>query len=82
MPPRLKDCGLDGCCGSVQYCPECRRATVHFRWPDGVPVCGWCGQISTNEGAALAQPRAAAQPLYRLSRTPVRVPLASSTSGG
>jgi hypothetical protein len=46
MAPLLKDCGLEGCSGSVQHCPDCQRATVHFRWPGGSPVCGWCGFLA------------------------------------
>ncbi|MDZ4719400.1 MAG: hypothetical protein SH847_13170 [Roseiflexaceae bacterium] len=47
MAPLLKDCGLDGCLGSVQHCSECSRTTVHFRWPGGRPVCGWCGVLAS-----------------------------------
>jgi hypothetical protein len=42
----LKDCGLEGFKGSVQRCPECRRATVHFHRPGGWPICGVCGVVA------------------------------------
>lgn len=42
----LKDCGLEGCQGSVQRCEACARSTVHFARPGGWPVCGVCGEIS------------------------------------
>lgn len=39
----LKDSGLHGLKGSVQYCGECDRQTVHYRTPDGWPICHACG---------------------------------------
>ncbi len=41
----LKDCGLNGCRGSVRRCRDCRRSTVHFCRPGGWPICGMCGAI-------------------------------------
>lgn len=43
MAQRFKDSGLDGLKGSIQYCPDCRRSTAHYRTPDGWPICYACG---------------------------------------
>ncbi len=43
----LKDCGLAGFKGSVQYCAECACPTVHFKQSGYWPVCGMCGAFSS-----------------------------------
>ncbi|NWG19551.1 MAG: hypothetical protein HXY39_04410 [Chloroflexi bacterium] len=43
MMTLMKDSGLNGLKGSVQYCPDCGRPTVHYRVPGGLPICNACG---------------------------------------
>lgn len=40
---RLRDSGLDGMKASVEYCPECRKQTVHYTSRGGWPICHACG---------------------------------------
>jgi hypothetical protein len=39
----LKDASLDGLKGSIQYCADCRKPSVHYRTTNGWPICGMCG---------------------------------------
>jgi hypothetical protein len=39
----LKDSGLDGLKASIQYCADCGKPTVHYRVPEGWPICYACG---------------------------------------
>ena len=39
----LKDSGLGGLKGTVQYCADCGKPTVHYRAPGGWPICSTCG---------------------------------------
>jgi hypothetical protein len=39
----LKDSGLDGVKGTIQYCADCGKPTVHYRAPGGWPICSTCG---------------------------------------
>jgi hypothetical protein len=39
----LKDSGLAGLKGSIQYCADCQKPTVHYRTPNGWPICHACG---------------------------------------
>ena len=39
----LKDANLDGLKGSIQYCADCRKPSVHYRTTNGWPICGMCG---------------------------------------
>jgi ribosomal protein L37AE/L43A len=43
MMARLRDSGLDGMKASVEYCPECRKQTVHYTARGGWPICHACG---------------------------------------
>lgn len=47
----LKDCGMDGMCGSVERCDECERPTAHFAARGGRPVCGVCGCVGVRRAA-------------------------------
>jgi hypothetical protein len=57
MPLLLKDCGLDGCKGTIQHCPECHRSTAHFARPGARPVCGRC---------SMAQPGSVTQRVWSM----------------
>ncbi len=39
----LKDSGLAGLKGSIQYCDDCQKPTAHYRTPNGWPICHICG---------------------------------------
>jgi hypothetical protein len=39
----LKDSGLEGLKGSIQYCADCQKPRIHYRTSDGWPICGMCG---------------------------------------
>jgi hypothetical protein len=39
----LKDASLDGLKGSIQYCADCRKPSIHYRTTNGWPICGMCG---------------------------------------
>jgi hypothetical protein len=43
MKPLLKDSGLDGLKASIRFCADCGKPTVHYRTPDGWPICYACG---------------------------------------
>lgn len=43
MKPLLKDAGLDGLKGSIQYCADCQKPSIHYRTTNGWPICGICG---------------------------------------
>jgi ribosomal protein L37AE/L43A len=42
---------FDGLHGSVLFCQDCARPTVHFRAMVGLPVCGFCGATPARPGA-------------------------------
>ncbi|HMO58633.1 MAG TPA: hypothetical protein PKA05_12485 [Roseiflexaceae bacterium] len=43
MVSLLKESGLDGLKGSIQYCADCGKPTVHYRVHQGWPICHACG---------------------------------------
>lgn len=62
MVIRLKDSGLDGLKGSVQYCPDCGRPTVHYRIPGGLSICNACGYNAELAADCAQQQEPARQP--------------------
>jgi hypothetical protein len=43
MKVLLKDASLDGLKGSIQYCADYRKPSVHYRTTNGWPIWGMCG---------------------------------------
>lgn len=72
MPLLLKDCGLEGSTGSVQRCPTCQQATIHFHRPGQQAICGRClcllpqykGQQEWHYAAPARNPHSAAAGLH------------------
>lgn len=43
MATLMKDSGLSGLKGTVQFCADCGKPTVHYHAPGGWPICNACG---------------------------------------
>ncbi len=39
----LKHSGLNGLKGSIQFCADCQKPSLHYRLANGWPVCHACG---------------------------------------
>jgi len=43
MAALFKDSGLEGLKGSIQYCADCGKPTIHYRAQHGWAICYACG---------------------------------------